>query len=327
MNKRLLELVSVSKIYEADDSLLARLRNKGGSVHANTDVDLAIKRGETLGLVGESGCGKSTLARTILRLENVSAGDVIFDGRNVTKLAPHQLRWFRNRVQIVFQDPQSSLNRSYSVEKIIASAVKLHRGLTKRKDIRAAATDLLKLVGLDAAFLDRYPHELSGGQKQRVGIARALAVEPDLIILDEPVSALDVSIQAQIINLLHDLQVRLGITYVFISHDLNVVRYLSDQVAVMYFGRIIETGPAETLYREPRHPYTQVLLSAVAMPSLGREVPESTSLFGEVPSPLAPPSGCAFHPRCPRAQERCRRERPELREINRVAVACHLVED
>lgn len=327
MTKRLLELVTVSKIYEADDSLLARLRKKGGSVHAVTDVDLSVTRGETLGLVGESGCGKSTLARLILRLEDVSTGDVIFDGRNVTDLGPNQLRWFRNRVQIVFQDPQSSLNRSYRVETILASALKLHRGLTKRKDIRAAGAELLRLVGLDAAFLDRYPHELSGGQRQRVGIARALAVEPELLILDEPVSALDVSIQAQIVNLLHDLQVRLGLTYVFISHDLNVVRYLSDQVAVMYFGRIVETGPAETLYREPRHPYTQVLLSAVAMPGLSHEVPEGSVLVGEVPSPLSPPSGCAFHPRCPRAQDRCRQERPELREIGGVAVACHLVEN
>lgn len=327
MNNRLLELVAVSKKYEADDSLLARLRKKGGTVHAVTDVDLCIRGGETLGLVGESGCGKSTLARMMLRLEDVSAGDVIFEGRNVTNLAPHQLRWFRNRVQIVFQDPQSSLNRSYRVETILASAVKLHRGLTSRKDIRAAGAELLRLVGLDAAFLDRYPHELSGGQKQRVGIARALAVEPDLLILDEPVSALDVSIQAQILNLLHDLQVRLGLTYIFISHDLNVVRYLSDQVAVMYFGRIVETGPAETLYRQPRHPYTQVLLSAVAMLGLGHGVPEGATLVGEVPSPLSPPSGCAFHPRCPRAQERCRQKRPELRKIGGVAVACHLVED
>ncbi|MFW5832597.1 MAG: ABC transporter ATP-binding protein [Pseudomonadota bacterium] len=326
MSERLLELVGVSKTYEADASLWARLVGKGGEVRAVSEVDLTVGRGETLGLVGESGCGKSTLARLILKLEDVTAGDVIFDGRNVTDLGPKHLDGFRSRVQIVFQDPQSSLNRSYRVETILASPLKLHRGLRRRSRIREAAADLLRLVGLDPAFLDRYPHELSGGQRQRVGIARALAVEPDLLVLDEPVSALDVSIQAQIVNLLHDLQTRLGLTYVFISHDLNVVRYLADRVAVMYFGRIVETGPVETIYRRPRHPYTRVLLSAVALPDPEHELPTEMALTGEVPSPLAPPGGCPFHPRCPLAQDRCRRERPELREIGGVLVACHLVE-
>jgi oligopeptide/dipeptide ABC transporter ATP-binding protein len=326
MSERLLELVGVSKTYAADASLWAQLAGRGRAVRAVSEVDLTVARGETLGLVGESGCGKSTLARLMLKLEDVSAGDLIFDGRNVTDLGPRHLDWFRSRVQIVFQDPHSSLNRSYRIETILASALRLHGGLTRRRQIREAAAEQLRIVGLDPAFLDRYPHELSGGQRQRVGIARALAVEPDLLVLDEPVSALDVSIQAQIVNLLHDLQVRLGLTYVFISHDLNVVRYLADRVAVMYFGRIVETGPVEAIYRRPRHPYTRVLLSAVALPDPEHALPTETALTGEVPSPLAPPSGCAFHPRCPLAEARCRRERPELRDVGGVAVACHLVD-
>lgn len=326
MTNELLKLEQVSKQYDADDSFAARITGRAGLVHAVTDVNLCISRGETLGLVGESGCGKSTLARLILRLEGVTKGKIVFNGTNITSIHEDRMAWFRRRVQIVFQDPRSSLNRSFRIETILASAIRLHSALKKRTEIRDRATELLRLVGLDDSFLDRFPHELSGGQRQRVGIARALAVNPELVILDEPVSALDVSIQAQIINLLESLQNNLGLTFIFISHDLNVVRYLSDRLAVMYFGRIVEIGVAEEIYKSPRHPYTKALLSAVAMPGMTHKNSEDILMIGEVPSPLSPPCGCAFHPRCPIAQNRCRVERPELREVNGVDVACHLAE-
>jgi oligopeptide/dipeptide ABC transporter ATP-binding protein len=320
----LLQLSGVAKRYPVDPSFAARLLGQVLEVQAVADVDLALHRGETLGLVGESGCGKSTLARAILRLEPLSAGRIVFDGRDVADLRDSQLGWFRKRVQIVFQDPQSSLNRAMRIDQVLAAPLRLHRGLRSSRELRDTAATLLVTVGLDPAFLDRYPHEMSGGQRQRVNIARALSVQPDLLILDEPVSALDVSIQAQVVNLLDELQRELGLTCLFISHDLNVVHHLSDRVAVMYLGRIVETGPVGPIYAAPRHPYTQLLLSAVAQPDPTLRQ-KRVQVTGEVPSPVAPPPGCPFHPRCPMAFDRCRVERPALRAQHAgTAVACHL---
>jgi peptide/nickel transport system ATP-binding protein len=322
----LLELAAVSKRYLDNPSFVAKLLGLTRTVHAVTEVSLSLARGETLGLVGESGCGKSTLARCIIALEPVSAGEMRFAGRAVEAERQRRLRWFRSRAQIVFQDPQSSLNRSLTVEQILARALKTRAGQGGRDARRARIAELLRTVGLGPAFLHRYSHELSGGQCQRVGIARALAVEPEFVVLDEPVSALDVSIQAQIVNLLLHLQARLGLTYLFISHDLNLVRYVSDRIAVMYLGRIVELGPAEEISGRPRHPYTQLLLAAAPQPDPARR-DESVAVTGEVPSPFDPPSGCAFHPRCPLADARCRRERPELRRVApAVEVACHRYE-
>jgi oligopeptide/dipeptide ABC transporter ATP-binding protein len=315
----LVELAGVRKTYVDRGSFAARMMGLTRAVHAVAGVDLTIRRGETVGLVGESGCGKSTLARALVRLEDVDDGDVVFDGHNVTELRERQLGWFRKRAQIVFQDPQSALNRSLKIETILARALQL-RGVERGRD---RCAELLRTVGLDPAFVDRYPHELSGGQRQRVNIARALAVEPEFLVLDEPVSALDVSIQAQVLNLLQDLQERFGLTYLFVSHDLNVVRYLCDRVAVMYLGRIVELGPVDDVYAAPAHPYTELLLSAVAEPDPALRH-EAIAIRGEVPSPFAPPPGCPFHPRCPRAFGPCAEVRPALAEVGRRSVACHL---
>ena len=323
----LLELTGVSKRYVDNPSFTARLLGITRTVHAVTDVSLSLERGETLGLVGESGCGKSTLARCTIALEAANAGEVRFDGRAVEARRRRGLRWFRRRAQMVFQDPRSSLNRSLTAEEILSRALET-AGLQDGRDARRARIlELLRAVGLGPAFLHRYSHELSGGQCQRVSIARALAVEPEFVVLDEPVSALDVSIQAQIVNLLLKLQERLGLTYLFISHDLHLVRYVSDRIAVMYFGRIVELGPAEEVSERPRHPYTQLLLAAVPHPDPALR-DESVVVMGEVPSPLDPPRGCTFHPRCPIADARCRRERPELRRVTpEVEVACHRYEE
>ena len=290
-------------------------------VHAVEEIDLDIYPGETLGLVGESGCGKSTLGRLILRLIEADAGQIEFAGHDMRTLDRHTLRALRKRLQIIFQDPYASLNPRMTVGEAIGEGLYIH-GLADRKERRGRVAELLEIVGMRADHADRYPHEFSGGQRQRIGIARALALEPQLIVADEPVSSLDVSIQAQILNLLLDLQKRFGMAYLFISHDLRVVRHLSDRVAVMYLGRIVELARSEDLYRRAQHPYTKALLSAVPEP--GREH-ERVVLEGDVPSPITPPSGCAFHPRCPVAIERCSRERPELREVqSQHFSACHL---
>jgi len=321
----LVEVAGLTKQYLDNASFLAKLMGITRSVQAVSEVSLRLERGETVGLVGESGCGKSTLARCLAALEPVTSGDILFDAEPVDLRSGQKLGWFRSRAQIVFQDPQSSLNRSHTIEAILARPLRVQKR-AKGAAVRERIVELLQLVGLDAGFLHRYPHELSGGQRQRVGIARALAAEPDFIVLDEPVSALDVSIQAQIVNLLLDLQQRLGLTYLFISHDLNVVRYLADRIAVMYLGRIVELGPAEVVYARPRHPYTQLLLEAVPAPDPALK-DQTVLIKGEVPSPLSPPSGCPFHPRCPKADDRCKAERPILRPIaETVEVACHLYE-
>jgi oligopeptide transport system ATP-binding protein len=296
-----------------------------GMVHAVDGVDLEIARGEAVGLVGESGCGKSTLGRAILQLVRPTAGSVTFDGRELTALDDAELRPLRRHMQMVFQDPFSSLNPRMTVGDAIAEPMLAH-GLATRQDCRAKAAELLGLVGLNPGMLGRFPHEFSGGQRQRIGIARALAAQPDFIVCDEPISALDVSIQAQIVNLLETLRARLRLTYLFIAHDLAVVRHLSDRVAVMYLGQIVEIAPKNRLYASPLHPYTQALLSAAPVPDRAVEARrERILLKGEVPSPLSPPGGCRLHPRCAFALPECRTVTPRLQpQGDDHWVACHL---
>ena len=306
----LLEVRDLCKHFPIRRGILSRVV---GQVRAVDGVSFDVYRGETLGLVGESGCGKTTLARAILRLTDVTSGEIRFDGVDILGLGANDMRRLRKRMQIVFQDPYGSLNPRLTVGSMIAEAIKIHK-LASGDSVRDRVSELLDRVGIPAEHMNRYPHEFSGGQRQRIGIARALAVNPDLVIADEPVSALDVSIQAQIINLLKDLQDALDLTYLFIAHDLGVVEYISDRVAVMYLGRIVELAPASRLYRDPKHPYTQALLSAV--PSLEPGVKRNRILLsGDVPSPAAAPRGCAFHTRCPHAMAICREETPPFREV------------
>jgi oligopeptide/dipeptide ABC transporter ATP-binding protein len=295
-----------------------------GIVHAVEDVTLSVNRGETLGIVGESGCGKSTTARLMVRLLEPTSGSVRFEGRDITRLSQRALRPLRQRMAIIFQDPYSSLNPRKSVGQIVAEPFAIHRTAT---DAKSRVQELLARVGLNPEHYNRYPHEFSGGQRQRIGIARAIALQPKLIVCDEPVSALDVSVQAQILNLLRNLQREFDLTYVFISHDLSVIRQVSDRIAVMYLGRVVEIGDSELLYEHPRHPYTAALLSAVPRPAVrnGSSARERIVLGGDVPSSVNPPSACVFHPRCPRFQPgRCDVEMPLLgRFEGNHEAACH----
>ncbi len=290
-------------------------------------VTLHVMPGETLGLVGESGCGKSTLGRLLLRLYDPSGGTICFEGRDITSLSQTELRPLRRNMQIIFQDPYSSLNPRMTVQAAITEALSVHGLVDGGSGAEQRVAELLERVGLRPEQMRRYPHEFSGGQRQRVGIARALAVSPKFIVADEPISALDVSIQSQIVNLLRDLQDELGLSYLFVAHDLHVVEYISHRVAVMYLGRIVELASAEQIYLQPRHPYTRALLSAAPTPDPTKRK-KRLILEGDVPSPLSPPSGCTFHPRCPIAEQGlCDREIPELRSLgNGHQVACHLAE-
>jgi oligopeptide transport system ATP-binding protein len=323
MSDALLEVRNLVKHFPIAGGLFGGQR---GLVRAVDGVSFTLHRGETLGLVGESGCGKTTTGRCILHLERPTSGQVLFEGRDLTTLDAGELRAVRRKIQVIFQDPYSSLNPRMTVGQIIAEPLAVH-GIVPVAEARAdRVRQLLSRVGLLPQHAHRYPHEMSGGQRQRVGIARALAMEPVLIVCDEPVSALDVSIQAQIINLLEDLQAEYGLAYLFIAHDLAVVRHISDRVAVMYLGRIVELADRKTLYDEPLHPYTRALLAAVPIPDPEMEAKrERVVLGGEVPSPLSPPPGCVFNPRCPIVVDRCRSVVPELRELrDGHRAACHL---
>lgn len=319
--KELIKIEKLKKYFPIKSGIISRVSNY---VKAVDGIDLSIPEGQTIGLVGESGCGKTTLGKTILKLLEPSDGEIIFENNNITNFSASQMRAFRREMQIVFQDPYGSLNPRMKVESIVSEGLAIHNifsGNERKEFIR----ELMNTVGMREDSLSRYPHEFSGGQRQRIAIARALALKPKFIVCDEPISALDVSVQAQIINLFIELQEKFKLTYLFISHDLRVVRHISDKVAVMYLGKIVEISPSKELYKNPLHPYTQILISSVPIADPSRER-QKAILKGDVPSPINPPSGCSFHPRCPIAEEKCKTVEPELRDVGGDhVVSCHLV--
>jgi len=313
----LLEVRQVTKNYSAQGNFG---RNRGQIVKAVDHVSISLAEGETLGVVGESGCGKSTLAKMVAKLLEPTSGSIIFQGQDLAKLSSTDLRKARQNFQIIFQDPYSSLNPRKTVRDILAEPFVV-QGIAPEQGVESRVAELLRTVGLDESVASRYPHEFSGGQRQRIGIARALALNPKLIVCDEPVSALDVSIQAQVINLLKELQDKFGIAYLFIAHDLNVVKHIADRVAVMYLGKIVEIGPTSEIYNSPRHPYTKALVSSA--PSITAKKRDRIVLQGDLPSPLNPPSGCRFSSRCWKAEEICHKEEPKLVSVGNVDSACH----
>lgn len=320
MQKILLEARNIKKYFPIKKGLLLR---EVGQVKAVDDISLCVRRGETLGLVGESGCGKSTLGRTLIRLYEPTCGEINFDGKDFLKLSGGELRQKRKNIQMIFQDPYAALDPRMTIGQIIGQPFQIHKTLGP-KETEKRVKELLELVGLKASHINRYPHEFSGGQRQRICIARAIALDPELIICDEPVSALDVSIQAQILNLLKDLQERLNLTYIFISHDLSVIEHVCDRVAVMYLGKIVEIATRDELFANPKHPYTQALLGAIPHVGEGKKQMKR-SLSGDVPSPINPPSGCHFHPRCPYKMDICSQQRPVLKGTTH-QTSCWLVE-
>ena len=322
-NENILEVSHLKKYYPINGGMFGRVV---GNVKAVDDVSFSIKRGTTMGLVGESGCGKTTVGKTILRLHEITDGSVVFDGTDITKLDSKQMRKFRPRMQLIFQDPYSSLSPRLPVGTIIGEAVKEHH-IVPDSEYEDYVSRIMKNCGLQEYHKDRYPHEFSGGQRQRICIARALALNPEFIVCDEPVSALDVSIQAQIINLLGDLQKQYGLTYLFISHDLSVVEHISDTVGVMYLGSIIEYAPKKVIFNKPMHPYTQALFSAIPMPDPTLKM-DRIILEGSIPSPANPPKGCKFHTRCRNCMEICKNKAPEMRDMgDGHLVACHLYDN
>ena len=319
----LLEVKDLKKYFAIKGGLL---RKDVGAVRAVDDIDLLVRKGETLGLVGESGCGKTTLGRVILRLTDTTYGEIFFEDTNLLTLKKDEMRKMRRNMQIIFQDPYSSLDPRMTVKKIIGEPMVIH-GLTRGRELQERVLELLGKVGLNPDHLNRFPHEFSGGQRQRIGVARAIALSPKFLVLDEPTSSLDVSVQAKILNLLKELQEELGLTYLFISHDLSVIKHMSDRIAVMYVGKIVEVAEKDDLFKEPLHPYTQALFSAVPIPDPHLRNRTKIILKGEVASPINPPPGCRFHPRCQYAKEACMQKEPPLKEVRPGhRVACHLFE-
>ncbi|BDG34543.1 ABC transporter ATP-binding protein [Saccharococcus caldoxylosilyticus] len=320
MSEPLLQVKGLKKYFPITGGVFGK---KVGEVKAVDDVTFTVYKGETLGIVGESGCGKSTTGRMLLRLIEPTAGSIVFEGKEVTTLPKAELRKMRRDMQMIFQDPFASLNPRHTVEKILEEPLIVH-GIGSKEERKKRVREMLEVVGLGQYHAKRYPHQFSGGQRQRIGIARALMTNPKLIIADEPVSALDVSIQAQVLNLLEDLQKEFGLTYIFIAHDLGVVRHISDRVGVMYLGRLVELADSDQLYQSPKHPYTQALLSAVPIPDPEYKR-ERQLLSGDLPNPANPPQGCAFHTRCSACMDICKQKRPEMKEVEKGHyVACHL---